>query len=67
MRFDDTDDGWLESAMESPPSQRQAKSSAEIIRSRNPFRFWRFKRDVKWIKKELVRAKRNPEDWRYLL
>lgn len=61
--------GWADAqdsrAMDKGPKDQE--SIRNLIRNRNPVRWWQLQRDFKWVQKEMKRLGLNPEDARFLL
>ena len=62
-------DSWMSAADERSrkPSPSTQDEIVKAIRKRNFVRWWRLKRDYKWLCKEMKRLGLNPEDARFLL
>jgi hypothetical protein len=66
--LDDRDlSGWFNAAIEAQTSRRTQEDIARHIKSRNPIRWRRLQRDLRWVKKEMKKLGLNPEDARWLL
>jgi len=50
--------------LEKPPPNRE--QMIEILKRRNPVRWWRLQSDYRWMRRELKKAGRNPEDARWM-
>ena len=59
--------GWFAAAMEQPRSPRTMESLREDVRRRNPVRWRRLQRDIRWVRKEMKRLGLNPDEWRWIL
>lgn len=60
---------WFE-GQEEKRFKTKPRTRADIIayiKKRDPHRWWRLNRDIKWIRKRLKKLGLNPEDWRELL
>lgn len=63
-------DGFLTAAARRDrPKPNPIKSAAiqELLRARNPWRWRRFRSDVTWIRKQLIKMGYDPEEIRWLL
>jgi hypothetical protein len=65
---DDDRAGW-DAALSAQPRGKQATIDdvKQLIRHRNPIKWWQMQRDFKWLQGEMKRLGLNPEDARFLL
>lgn len=63
---DEDFDAW-EVASNSRMPERTRENVRALIRQRNPVRWNRMQRDLKWVAKEMEKINLNPEDARYII
>jgi hypothetical protein len=59
---------WFEAAEDRQRNaSKRDKLPAEQVQARNPWRWRRLQKDIRWVQKELKRLGYSPDDWRRIL
>lgn len=61
-------DGWLDAASKrKPPRKLDRQSLRNYLQARNPRRWGRLQRELRWAERELGKLGLNPEDTRWMV
>lgn len=64
---DDDLDDWYDAGNARRPSIRTKEQAIAAIKKTNRYKWYEYKRNYRWVQKQMQRLGLNPEDARYLL